>query len=250
MNGGRRPVFFSGLLVLGLLMPPHGTASGSEANALYQAGDYKGAVEAYQKILESGEPTAAIYYNLGNASFRAGQKGMAVLYYERALRLSPRDADSGWNLNILRSALADRLETPDRDFFVTWGKKAVNYFSINEISLIFCGLSAAWALVNLLIFFFPRLRAWGNPLSVLIFLLWFAAAGLFGLKWLEEKAPRIVILDKEVFARYGPSDKETKAFLLHEGAEAKWADESKKWIYIVLPDKSTGWIPRDSCEVI
>jgi len=58
------------------------------------------------------------------------------------------------------------------------------------------------------------------------------------------------VLYKEVTARYGPSDKETKAFVLHEGASAKVLDQTDGWYYIFLQDKNTGWVSKKSCAII
>ena len=49
--------------------------------------------------------------NLGNAALKLGQKGEAFLAYRRAERLIPRDKDLRWNTAVLKSALADRIES-------------------------------------------------------------------------------------------------------------------------------------------
>ncbi|MBT8318614.1 MAG: tetratricopeptide repeat protein, partial [Gramella sp.] len=41
-----------------------------EANSAYQSGNYQDAVKAYEKILENGEVSAELYYNLGNAHYK------------------------------------------------------------------------------------------------------------------------------------------------------------------------------------
>src|SRR3989338_6537720 len=84
-----------------------------DGNAKYRAGDFKGAAAAYEPLIAAGEGTAAVYYNLGNTYFRLGQKGKAVAHYRRALRLSPRDADTRWNLQILKSTLPDKIEASE-----------------------------------------------------------------------------------------------------------------------------------------
>ncbi len=49
--------------------------------------------------------SAAGLYNLGNAYARAGKPGLAVLNYERARLLAPRDPDIATNLGIVRAAV-------------------------------------------------------------------------------------------------------------------------------------------------
>src|SRR6266404_5247545 len=82
------------------------------ANQLYDAGKFAEAAAAYEKI----EPkTAYVDYNLGNAWFRQGKLGLAILNYERARRLAPRDPDILANLKFAEQRLGvDDVNTPSR----------------------------------------------------------------------------------------------------------------------------------------
>ena len=227
-----------------------GLSPWAEANTKYQSGSFKGAVELYENVLKSGKETAALDYNLGNAHFRLGHKGKALLFYERALRVAPRDKDTLWNIDIVKTAIADRIDTPDESLLLYWVRGIVNRLTMNEICWILSGLLVLWTVLSILTFIFPIIKPAGKALGILIFLFFVPVIALFAFKWLDVKDPQIVVLDKEVQARYGPSEKETKAFVLHEGAKAKVTDESKDWIDVALPDKNSGWIPKKSCEII
>ena len=222
----------------------------TDANAKYQSGDFKGALASYESLLNSGKETVALDYNLGNAHFRLGHKGRALVYYERALRIVPRDPDVLWNIGILKTAVADRIEPPDENLLVFWIRKITDRLTVNEISLALSGLLVLWAFSAFLTFIFPAMKPVGRGLGILTLMFALPAVVLFGFKWLDIKDPQVVILDKEVQARYGPSDKETKAFTVHEGAEAKVTDESKDWLFITLSSKNSGWIPKKTCETI
>lgn len=222
----------------------------AEANTKYQSGDFKGALDAYENILMSAKETAALDYNLGNAHFRLGHKGKALLFYQRALQISPRDPDILWNLEILKAAVADRIELPNESLINYWIRKIVDHVTINELGAVLTLLLLLWTAIAVVSFIFPVMKSAGRGLSLLIWVLMIPAAAVFCIKWLDVKDPRVVILDKEVQARYGPSDRETKAFTLHEGAEAKVTDEAKEWLCITLSDKNSGWIPRKSCETV
>ena len=226
------------------------SASFTEANTKYQSGAFKGAIEGYESILKSGKETAALDYNLGNAHFRLGHLGEALLFYERALKIAPRNADILWNIDIVKSAVVDRMEPADEGWIITEVKKVTDSLTINENALILSAILLLFMGVTLIVFVFPVLKPIIRGLNGLILAAFLAAAILFGVKWMEVKDPRVVILDKEVEARYGPSNKETKAFTLHEGAEAKITDETQDWFYTELENKSSGWIPKKSCEVI
>src|SRR3989344_544445 len=220
------------------------------ANANFEAQDYKAASKSYEDLIRAGQGSSAVYYNLGNTYFRLGQKGKALASYERALAVSPRDKDIRWNLEMLRSVLADRIEAPADNPVFFWGRKAAGTFTINEISVLLSALLLLFLAFAVLNFIFPRTKPWTGFFQFLTAAALVGCAALFVLKWTEVKDPRIVVLGKEVYAHYGPSNKETNAFLLHEGAEGKVLDETPEWFYIVLENKNSGWIPKSSCETV
>lgn len=78
----------------------------STANARFKAGDFKEAAANYESILKERGPDAAIFYNLGNAYQQLKQYGPAILAYERARALAPRDPDLRANLARARKAAA------------------------------------------------------------------------------------------------------------------------------------------------
>ena len=222
----------------------------SDANAKYAAGDFKAAAEMYEALVGSGQRTSALYYNLGNADLRAGRKGEALIAYERAKNISPRDEDIRWNLAILKSVLADKLELPSIHPLADTLKNAMDRVSAFETGAALAGaffVLMVLAVLNLLLW--PDKR-WSRQLQRLAFVGLVLAGAAFAWKWNEVKDPRAVVLDKQVYARYGPSETETKAFLLHEGAEGRVLDSSKEWFYISLANGNTGWVPKASCEVI
>ncbi len=237
------------LLLLTAPVPAAGDAF-SEANAAYSRSDYKAAAEAYEKITTGGGATAAIYYNLGNARFRAGEKGKAMVAFERAHRLDPRDRDVEWNKAILKNALADRIEDPDENVFLSSLQKILEAVTVDEAAAAFGGVLVILFLLSAANFAFHHSRALTTGVSGLFVFLLVVAAGVFYFKWADAAVPHVVVLDREVAARYGPSDKETKAFVLHEGAEARVADETGDWFYISLKNKTLGWVPKKSCEIV
>jgi hypothetical protein len=102
------------------LLSTHGAAQEeffAEGNRLYQDGDYAGAVERYERIVEAGYDSGALRYNIGNAYFKLGDLGKAILNYERSLRLSPRDEDARANLELARSLTVDQV-TPLPGFWL------------------------------------------------------------------------------------------------------------------------------------
>lgn len=87
-------------------------AAFARANEAYAAGDYHEAAEELQSLLEQGVVSSALLYDLGNAHAKDGRPGPAILAYERALSLAPRDPDVLANLRQTRSAA--NLPAPER----------------------------------------------------------------------------------------------------------------------------------------
>ncbi|HEY3358393.1 MAG TPA: tetratricopeptide repeat protein, partial [Polyangia bacterium] len=67
------------------------------ANEAYYRGDFKAAIEAYEQVAALGVVHEDLYYNLGNAYYKAGRMGPAIFEYERALQLDSDQADARRN---------------------------------------------------------------------------------------------------------------------------------------------------------
>ncbi len=92
-----------------------------KANELYKNNQYQLAIDEYNKIISQGYEGASLYYNLGNAHYRLGNVGFAILYYEKALKLSPSDEDAKHNLAIAKLNIKDKVdELPQFFIFNIW----------------------------------------------------------------------------------------------------------------------------------
>lgn len=120
-------------LVLGIVAL--GSDALDSANRKFHAGDDAGAAAAYEQILDSAGPSAAVLYNLGNTYQRLGRNGEAILCYERARLLTPRDPDVLANLAHARQAVAAFEEAGAHPRF----NAALNYLSRNEWSWLVAG---------------------------------------------------------------------------------------------------------------
>lgn len=85
----------------------------SDADSAYVNDQFDRAVELYNRAVDSLGGSSERYYNLGNAYFRSGHPGMAIVSYERALRLDPTDSDVRDNLEFVNSRITDRIDAGD-----------------------------------------------------------------------------------------------------------------------------------------
>ena len=80
-----------------------------EANRAYKNDRFQVAVDGYLKLVENGIENGHLYYNLGNAYYRLGDLGKAILFFERARLLLPRDDDLIFNLSHARNQTVDAI---------------------------------------------------------------------------------------------------------------------------------------------
>ena len=80
------------------------THSMATAQRLYEQGRYEAAAQIYQQMVDHGFEDSRLFHQLGNAYFKQGDTGRAVLNYRRAEQLAPRDADIEANLQLARQS--------------------------------------------------------------------------------------------------------------------------------------------------
>ena len=217
-----------------------------EGNRLYREGDYAGAVESYERILESGFESGELHYNLGNAWFRLGAIGPAILHYERARRVMPRDGDLAANLELARAQTVDRI-TPLPGFWLF--RVARWWVDLLSRPALLAVVTLAWltAMTALI------LAAAGRGDSLLVWSRRVAASAgvvtlVFGLglvaRELDVGRPdEAVIMAEEAAVHSAPSDdQELLIFTVHEGTRVRVERRSDAWVEIVLDDGKVGWV--------
>lgn len=223
-------------------------------NAAYQDGRFDEARTTYESVLDAGYGSGALYYNLGNAYFKLGDLGRAVLSYERARRLEPGDEDVRANLELANSLLADEI-TPLPAFLparvLRWlveflPRSLVVLLSVSGYVL--AGLfGAAWIMVRA-----PALRrsvGWVAGIAGLAAVLF--GANLAARAWLAGRETQAVILADEVDVYSAPSEERSlQLFTIHEGTKVRIDQQSGEWAEIVLLDGQVGWVRTDAFETI
>lgn len=101
-----------------------------EADSAYTHEEFTEAIILYKNFLNNEGPNAEVYYNLGNAHYRAGHIAQAVLAYERALRIDPNHADARTNLNFVNSQLEDK-PADNSSFLSVAHQNVVEFMSAN-----------------------------------------------------------------------------------------------------------------------
>ncbi|WP_420448965.1 tetratricopeptide repeat protein [Candidatus Palauibacter sp.] len=221
-------------------------------NSLYQAGDYEGALDAYLRLYEEGLESGELHYNIGNAYFRLGELGRAILFFERARITLPRDENVRTNLELARSLTADQI-TPLPGFWVprvvSWAAQLVpRGWLIAILALGYLGLASV-LLYRLLTI---RPPDWTRHAAVAAAALTFVVGTNLLIREFDMgRAERGVILQTEATVQSAPSDDPSlQLFTIHEGAVVRIDRRSSDWLEIVLEDGKVGWLRAGDLEPI
>ena len=222
------------------------------SNSLYEGGLYEQAALSYQQLADKGYDDPALYYNLGNAYFKQGDLGRAILNYLRAERLAPRDDDVKANLDFAREQTLDVLEAGEAPFvrFVTG---LLFRFTTGELGAAALACWLLFAAGLLLAMIGPRRwLAWARPAAAAAAVLLLLSGGsLAGRLYFESASSEAVIVAEEVDVVSGPGSRYTPEFTLHAGAEMGLVERRGAWARIALPGGSLqGWVPAASVEEV
>jgi tetratricopeptide (TPR) repeat protein len=224
-----------------------------EGNILYQQNDFSSALEKYHHIEELGFVSTALYFNMGNAYYKLDQVGRAILYYERALRLDPKDEDVLANLGIANQATVDKITPPPEFALASWLRWALYLFPVSILlrSLAVIYLALGGLAVTLIVARGGLFSSLIRKAALFAMVLLTATSILFLAQWQDSRnRVEAVVLAEELPAMDAPGDGGTELFSIHEGTKVRIDDTSNGWVEIVLLDGKIGWVSSDGIEVI
>ncbi len=98
---------FLSFACLFLVLPLSAASTQEEALHAYDNGNFKDALQFYANELNQNprQVSPAVLYNMGNCYYQLGDLARAMVCYERANKLAPRDSDIQENLNLVRRKL-------------------------------------------------------------------------------------------------------------------------------------------------
>ncbi|MBU1045076.1 MAG: tetratricopeptide repeat protein [Candidatus Omnitrophica bacterium] len=218
-----------------------------KANESFQQGNYEQSEKIYQEILAAGLHSGSIYYNLGNAFFKQGQLGRAIVNYERAQRLLPQDSDVQANLQYALS-LCNNSVVPLKQFWlISILKSIARHLPLDSWTMLLSGvyflvlLFLAWFMLSKIIVL-KKIAISLSCLLVLVSCLWLVK---FQQIRLDKKA---IIIVSEIDSRFAPAEDAVVHFKAYEGASIDIIDQNNAWVRIKTPDGKIGWVPESAIE--
>ena len=220
----------------------------------YTDGKFSDASAAWTSIEESGQKSAKLYYNLGNAWFKQGNYPKAILNYERALRLDPSYSDARYNLEFTSNFVQDKIEPVPEFILKSVARKVCYVMGSNAWAVIFLVLLAAALMMGLLFLLGASVgkRRAGFYCGIVLLLL--SAGALSFSIWQKSdsvKTDTAIVMSPVSSVKSSPSSGSSKdLFVIHEGTKVTILDEVGSWKNIALADGRQGWLTSNELEVI
>jgi tetratricopeptide (TPR) repeat protein len=224
-----------------------------KANQLYLNGEYSSAREEYQKIVNSGFESVELYYNLGNTFYKLGQIPSAILYFEKALILNPKDVDIRFNLDLANRLVVDKINPLNEFFFNKWIRTFAGIIKADAwgyISLIsfFLMLSVVFIAYVTRGFRFRKLMLSAGALLIVLLVFSFVLGSIQNKQLVHPDSA--IVFSSSLTAKSSPDPGGTDLFVIHEGVKVKITGQVGSWIRIRLVDGNEAWIPENSVERI
>jgi hypothetical protein len=227
-----------------------------DAAMLYDQGQFEQAIARYDSLLAAGVRSANLYFNLGNAHFKAGHLGRAILNYERAHRLEPRDRDIEGNLGFVAKQ-SKAYDAAAAGSWSAWLADLRDSFTVDEWTWLVavCYWLALLSLVALI--WLPTAiewRRWLRSAAITFGVIALLASGGLGTKIAVEEGPAPgITVAKEVTVRLAPLDDGMRHFTAYEGQKLWIVSErapqrlgAPGWFEVERADGKRGWVPADT----
>ena len=218
----------------------------SESQEIYEA-----VIMKYRFVLEEKKiETSSLHKNLGNAYWFAGDKGRAILHYQRGLHLAPDNQDLKHNLAFARSQVVDEIEESTLQKVVSYlmfwhhwpvSARMLLLFVFNSVFFVLCGL-----LLSRQCRVMKYVRIATGVVAVIF------ALSLLGNLYNWDNNVDGVVVAHEVTSRQGNGHIYESAMNtpLHSGTEFKLLEKRGDWCHIELMDETTCWLPSTEVDLI
>jgi len=213
---------------------------------------YHKAAMRFERIAHEGQVrNGKLYYNIGNAYFRMGDIGRAVLYYRRAALLIPNDENLHQNLNYAKSKCVDKIEEKQQaKVFRTLFFWHYDLSSRVRLYIFAATFAMLWIAASVRL-----LRRWLSPRWAIAILA--VVTALFSGSLLVEtltagNTVSGVVLAPEVVARKGDGGTYEPSFKtpLHAGTEFTVLEDRGEWHHAELADGRRCWLPAKAVGIV
>lgn len=249
-----KKVIYISVFLLSLISFAQSKTAFDQGNNLYNQGKYTEAIAAYETIIDNGQHSPELYYNLGNAYYKLNSIAPSIYYFEKALKLNPKDKDIQNNLAFAKNMTVDAIEPVPTIGFNKFMKSLITMLSFDSwaiISIVFVVLFV----VQFLMYYF----SYSTGKKRLMFLTSITSLGLMVISLffafqnynLDKKDKPAIIFVQESQIKTEPNLRSENAFFLHEGTKVQILEKyDENWAKIMIADGKTGWIAIEDYKAL
>lgn len=222
-------------------------------NTLYAAGDYNGALVAYDSIAAQHLVSSKLYYNIANAYFKAGNIGEAILYYHKAEKLAPNDGDIAYNLAYANSFVKDKIEAVPEFVGRRAARSVGDLLSPNGWGVVSIVMLALWLVAGvwLVVARKRKIRKMAFALAVVLSVLTLGTMAIGGAEKQQQKNENQgIVLWSAAAVKASPDRTSKDLFILHEGTKVELVGEYGSWVEVRIADGNKGWMSSEAIGVI
>lgn len=229
-----------------VLSRPSSADEFARANKYYERKDYDSAIQTYNAVLKQGKESASLYYNLGNAYFKKGDLGHAILYYMRAKRLDPSDEDIVQNLAFAKQFSRVKMEGVELNPINTFMISLVDPYRLTTLAWV----SSAFFILFIFLLIFRFGLGVTNPFvrvaTIVALMLLIVSVGLTTFKYRNDFLTRRgVIVAEEAPVQTGPAEQSDIELQGAPGLIVEILGETSNYYNVLFENKRRGWIRKD-----
>ena len=207
------------------------------AEAHYRAGRYAAALaELTREIDASRDPDARVLYDAGNCAYRLGRYAESALFFRRALKRDPSDAQARFNLRLAEKKLG--VPPPASEPFLQSLRGIVDAAGPASLALAAAALESA-ALACLV---FGRRRRAARAAGAILLVAGLATAAAFARRAWPSRASEGYVLAREARVYAEPRDDLPVVMTLKIGEVVELGEATERWVKLRAAGRD-GWTP-------
>ena len=201
----------------------------NDANKLYEEGDYFEANNLYRNIATSNIVSKDLYYNIGSSYAEIGSNGYAILWYERALNISPFDKE-----------IKNNIELFNMD-------SSSNYIENKSTLIIIFYLTLFLFIIFFTIFIILFIKKRKIYYLLIILSVLFILPAMISYNIIN--FDYLIVVERSNLYN-GSSDRTDIISIINEGEKFRILKEYSNWYHVKNSSKGKGWINKSFAEKI
>jgi len=220
------------------------------ANQLYEQNEFVDAYYIYKGLVNEGQYSYQLFYNLGSTYYQLDSVAPSIYYYEKAKQINNSDSDLEHNLSLAYGRQQDDIDKFPELFVVSFLKKISGIFSSNLwliLSLLTLWTAAilyylkssqsGWLFQN---------RRWLIPLVFGLFAFLMAYLN----NYYNNSTQHAIVYDALTEVHKSANADSESIQTIHEGLKLIVLDEVDEWLKVKMTDNTVGWLKKSAVKKI